>query len=591
MSQLASVDISVDGRKIKQFTSFSLRQSVFEHHEFRLIIPVEVLDSVGIFHSSGAMIGAGIAVQIRPRWGADGEMKFFGVITQAETARNDNYAGNIILTGYSPTILMENGVHFKTWEEANIKKMANHVIGHFRSNLLKANISPVKADNIPYMAQYRETAWQFLCRLCAAYGEWLFYDGTELYIGPPRAPKKELEFGVNLTDFNIALQVRPVHFEARALDYLKKDVYVSSPSQVDSKAGLNKMGKDLLEKSEKFYGAKPRQWASIFVKDKRQLDDLATMQAAIQSSNMVRFHGAGDSLGLHIGGFVNVKGSAVYSNDAEALGDYQIIAIHHHCDGQENYSNSFTAIPASVKVPPVNSFEAPRCESQSGVVVDNKDPEKMGRIRVRFHWMPDTDRTPWVRMATMHAGKGRGSYFLPEVGDEVMVGFEGGDPNHPFVIGTLYNGIDKAETFYNQDNDVKAIQTRSGNKIIMNDKEGSIFVEDKDGNSLKMDGEGNIKVLANKSIELTCGEAKIEMREDGTINITGKQITVNAQEKATMVSKQASFTADGNGGEAAMAGMKANVSGSTEAKVAGGAKTDITASGQVAVKGAMIMLN
>jgi phage gp45-like len=81
------------------------------------------------------------------------------------------------------------------------------------------------------------------------------------------------------------------------------------------------------------------------------------------------------------------------------------------------------------------------------------------------------------------------------------------------------------------------------------------------------------------------------MKKDGTINITGKKITVNADEKATMVSKQASFTAEGNGGDAKMEGMNAKVNGSVGVKVAGGASTDISASGQVAVKGAMIMLN
>jgi uncharacterized protein involved in type VI secretion and phage assembly len=204
--------------------------------------------------------------------------------------------------------------------------------------------------------------------------------------------------------------------------------------------------------------------------------------------------------------------------------------------------------------------------------------------------MADTEKSPWLRIAGSHGGEGKGIFFIPEVGEEVIVGFEGDSPIKPFIIGSVYHGKAKTD-FSNSANDVKAIQTRSGNKIIMNDKEGSVFVEDKDGNNIKIDGEGNINVLSKKSIVLTCGDSKIEMKKDGIIDITGKKITINAGEKAKMVSKQAAFTADGQGGEAKMEGTKANVSGSAEVKVAGGGKTDISAGGNVAVKGALITLN
>ena len=76
----------------------------------------------------------------------------------------------------------------------------------------------------------------------------------------------------------------------------------------------------------------------------------------------------------------------------------------------------------------------------TGVVTNNKDPDKLGRVKVRFPWLSDTDESWWARVASPMAGKDRGVFFLPEVDDEVLVAFEHGDPRFPYVIGALWNG-------------------------------------------------------------------------------------------------------------------------------------------------------
>ena len=125
---------------------------------------------------------------------------------------------------------------------------------------------------------------------------------------------------------------------------------------------------------------------------------------------------------------------------------------------------------------------------------------------------------------------------------------------------------------------------------MLNDNEGSVNVEDKDGNNMLMDGAGNINVTSKESIVLTCGNAKLEMKKDGTINVNGKTITHTASENATMVSGGASFSADGKKNEANMGSNKTTVSGNTEANV-NGAKTTVSATGKVAVQGAIVALN
>lgn len=591
MAQFVEVSINIEGKNIKQFSSFSLSQSIFDHHAFRLVCPTEAIDgkSGAILNSSKNLIGSSIAIQIDAVL-ATGSLQFSGVITQVEATRHSGHTGEIIITGFSPTIILDNGPHCKTWEKKAVKNIAQDVLEPFPQNLLKPKISPTFGETLSYTVQYKETAWEFLSRMSATYGEWLYYDGQKLILGAAQGSKTKLSYGTDLHNFSMALQVRPSGFKMMAYDYMNHEVYDGSPSNIANKAGLNDLGKHTLQKSEQFYGAKPKQWHNQFLTNKKQLEDYVNTRAAMQSSNMVRFNGSSGHPGIQLGGIVSIKGKNVYNGADESMGDYSVISINHHCDGQGNYSNDFVSIPSTVKMPPVTAFEEPRSETQSALVTDNHDPKGLGRIRVKFHWMNGSEKTPWLRVTSPHGGDKKGMFFIPEVGEEVIVGFEGDSPVKPYIIGTVYHG--KATTDYsNNNNDVKAIQTRSGNKIVMNDKEGSIFVEDKDSNSIKIDGDGNINVLSNKSIVLTCGDSKIEMKKDGTINITGKKITTNAKEKATMVSNQASFTADGNSGDAKMDGMKAAINGSMEAKLAGGAKTEVSASGNVAVKGALITLN
>ena len=606
MAQYVEANIDIDGKSIKQFTSLSLSQNIFLHHTFRLLCPTEAIDGTSgeVFNSSKEMIGGKINLKI-DSVGTKGSLKFTGVVTQIESSRHSGHAGDIIISGYAPTILMDQGPQCKSWEKKSLKNIAQDVVQDFPQNLLQPKISPSYGDTLSYTVQYKETGWQFLNRLSATYGEWLYYDGQKLVLGSPDGPKVNLIYGNTLDSFDIAMQVQPTSFKVMAYDYINTQVYDGAPSGTLGKAGLNTLGKHAFQKSEKFYGTQPKFWNNTFLTDKKQLDDFVNTRAVMQSSNMIRFQGNSGNPGVQVGGAVNIQGKNVFDQSDESFGDYTVISVNHHCDGQGNYSNDFISIPASLKMPPISAPNQPHCETQSALVTDNNDSKGLGRIRVKFHWMGGEEKTPWLRIASPHGGDSKGMFFIPEVGEEVIVGFEGDSPAKPFVLGMVWNSNAKT-TFSNDKNDIKAIQTRSGNLIVMDDKEGSVHVADAKGNDMKIDGSGNIKITASDSIVLTCGNAKMEMKKDGTVKINGKEITIDATDKATMKSGQASFAADGQQNNADMAGMKSTVSGTQETDIKGmktvisaDTEVDINANAQiaisspamVAVKGAMITLN
>lgn len=138
-----------------------------------------------------------------------------------------------------------------------------------------------------------------------------------------------------------------------------------------------------------------------------------------------------------------------------------------------------------------------------GIVTDNNDPEKLGKVKLNFPWRGVNGQSYWARIATLMAGKDRGTFFLPEVGDEVIVAFDRGDINQPYVIGALWNGVDKPpETNADGKNNIRKIKSRSGHEIIFNDndsaKQEKIEIHTKAGHKVILDdaaGQEKIEII------------------------------------------------------------------------------------------------
>ena len=146
-----------------------------------------------------------------------------------------------------------------------------------------------------------------------------------------------------------------------------------------------------------------------------------------------------------------------------------------------------------------------------GIVTNNQDPENMHRVKVRFPWLSNDVESNWARVAAPMSGKDRGAYFLPEVDDEVLVAFEHGLVDHPFVVGSLWNGKDGApESNADGENNHRTIKSRSGHVLRFNDKSGSETIEiiDKTGsNKIVIDSANNSITIEAKS-DITIKSAK-----------------------------------------------------------------------------------
>ena len=151
-----------------------------------------------------------------------------------------------------------------------------------------------------------------------------------------------------------------------------------------------------------------------------------------------------------------------------------------------------------------------------GIVTNNKDPEGLGRVKIRFPWLSDADESDWARVATPMAGNDRGVYLLPEIDDEVLVAFEHGDARSPYVLGGLWNGKDTPPA-KNDDgkNNIRLIKSRSGHTIKLNDEEGKETIEITDKstkNSIVIDTSKNsITITSDKDITLAAANGTIKL--------------------------------------------------------------------------------
>ncbi|HEX8146420.1 MAG TPA: phage baseplate assembly protein V [Pyrinomonadaceae bacterium] len=188
-----------------------------------------------------------------------------------------------------------------------------------------------------------------------------------------------------------------------------------------------------------------------------------------------------------------------------------------------------------------------------GVVTNNQDPEKMGRVKLQFPWLNQTDESNWARVATMMAGKDRGTWFLPEVGDEVLVAFEHGDVQFPYVIGSLWNGVDTPPRD-NADgkNSERVIKSRSGHELIFGDEDGKekVEIKTKAGHQILLDdASGSEKItLTDKSgsnkIELDSAAGSVAVTGDMKLSIKAQQIEITADTTLTLKGQQVEISGD-----------------------------------------------
>lgn len=533
---LVATKVTVKGEEQK-FVSLHLRQGFNRHHTFTVV--VNYLSPNNTFQQTPekfiGYIGETASISFVHRQTGE-SYDFEGIITQVEMVGSMGETGGVAIHGTSPTILYENNRTLDSWMDQSLSTIIKEATQEYGKVNLVSN--PKYAAPIPYMAQYNESVFDFMNRLSALYGEWFYYDGTKVFFGKPdRDNTEKIVYDMDLEEVRLVANLVPG--KSARYDYVaqeNKQHNADTPAKPD---GMNDLQSIAHSCSEKAYTAKTTSAADPHVTDKAELDEQMRIVKNASGANLLNIKGIGKTCRIRIGEIIDV--SFPDRMKLPPLGKFRIVGIEHEVRRDGHYSNSFVGVPDGTVHIPVPDVKRPLALPELATVKENNDDKGQGRVKVAFDWQKNGKTTNWIRVQTPNAGvsgavsKNRGWVFVPEVGDQVMVSYEHGNPDRPYVTGSVFHsGSGKGG---DKDNKVKSIITRSGNAIVFDDETGSIVITDQTGKQLIMlDGTDAITVMAKKSITLTNEAESVIVMDDKSIGLQADTIALEGRKSVTLLS-------------------------------------------------------
>ena len=341
-----------------------------------------------------------------------------------------------------------------------------------------------------------------------------------------------MEYGTDLYTLDIGIQTlaRPL----KVLSYQARGDQSMAENSANRPDGQDELGYKAFNASLELFKTPSVQTAMPRIRYVQQLTDYAKKR---QESTAAESHYIVATSGnpmLTVGSVVEVKSSLLENFkgiSTETLGEFIITEITHHVGEGNYYTNEFKAIPAGVRTLPEPDVVMPMAEPQMATVVSNDDPRGIGRVRVQMNWQSGNMSTSWIRVMTPDAGSSdkvntnRGFVFIPEVGDHVLVGFRNGDPNRPYVMGSLFNGYTAAGGGSN--NHQKSITSRSGSTITLDDDAHTILISTSRKNNVFIDEKnGTVSILSAEQVDVKTKHVNIEATEDMKIDV-GKDLEIS----------------------------------------------------------------
>jgi uncharacterized protein involved in type VI secretion and phage assembly len=525
-TELNRVEVKlIVGGKECYVVKLRLAQGFNCHHTFECVVDYNDLDSKWMASPDSVfgLLGEDTVIEIKHRDGS-GASTFRGVIAHVSYIGRHGAQNHIRVSGYSPTIKMDGSKTMDSFMDMTLKSIVSEAICN-SGNGAEVTAQPKFTGKIDYIAQYDETCFAFINRLSRIYGEWFFYDGEQCYFGKKDSETETVTFEKEITTVDFSANLMPTkmkqyHYLVHDDDKIDKEASEPSTDNYHSVAQA---------KSQSFFTSEAALPSAATVLSAAELDQIAKAGKDRATAEMLVISGTSQTGKVKIGGKIKVelpeKNSEV---ENKSIGTFLVTSVIHEYDIKGEYINSFSAVPSTVENIPIKSVNFPKAFPQTATVKSNDDEKKLGRVKVEFQWQASKGKTTnWIRVQTPDAGKSdkvpknRGFVFIPEKDDTVMIDFEYGDPNRPYVAGSVFS--EKVSKGGDAGNRKKSIITRSGCAIILDDdnNKGSITISDPSGNTVILNGDKTITISAPDKISILSNE----------IYINGKNLVHIASDK------------------------------------------------------------
>lgn len=500
-----------------------------------------------------------------------------------------------VVRGYDQSHRLQRGRVVKAYRDKTASEIVGEIAGRAGLQVGTVDTTPV----MPEVVQPNLSDWEFINRLAADLGREVSVSDRRLSLTKPvkasDGTPKALTLGETLIRFRAAVTAaeHAEEVEVRSWDPTTKTALVGKKSATQSQAA--RIGTTPSDTVRDFAGTTRLTVTDApYAGDQRQVDALA------------------ESLAEQIAGvFTEVE--AVVRGDPELCsgtvielrnvgapfeGTYVVTTARHVYDGQEGYQVWLTVSGGQDRTMlGLVRGQTPSRGIVTGlvpaIVTNAKDPDKLGRVKVKLPWLDDEFETTWARTLQL-GGKNGGSLLIPEVNDEVLVGFEQGRVERPFVLGGLYNGVDKpAEADVDNVDGTsgaisrRAIASRSGHRMEMFDASGGAnglrlrtaddayeINLDQQGGSILIKSNGSVTVEGGGDVSVTAG-GNLNLDARGSFSLKANSVSIEGQSSVEV--KTATFAVDAQGqaevkasGPVSISGAMAELKGSATTTVSGG---------------------
>lgn len=496
------------------------------------------------------------------------DIEFKGFILSARSSRSSASQFVIMVEAVSYDAVLDDHPDYRTFEKMKVKDIIEDQLK--AAPKVESNIAPAFSEIQPdYCAKWKETTWGFICRMAVRYGEWLFHDGRKLYFG--KMPEKDavrLHYpSREMFSYSISMDMAHLNFHHIHTDFITDNYVYHGGNQNEMGDMLNQLNEAVFNASKENY---PYATMQQYTPGGLSLDDepnsevrhqLDLPQAKGTKAGLLTYSGQTSCSKLSVGVKLTVIDNYITDSASSQKSDVPqeeilVTGVTHTFSNDDTYSNSFTGLAGKTEYPPyANAGALPFAMPTRAWVRDNNDPERMGRVRVVFPWAAaqkeverDEVLSPWIRVQQHYATSDRGLYVIPEVSDEVMVDFEAGNAEMPYVRASNFNGCvnhmdDEWTTEATvQANEVKAFRTRNGHTVEIHDlsengyiriydyqKENYILTFSTDEKLIKLESTGNIELYAKNDVIVEAGhDIRLKAGHDKTEEI-GHDHTVEVE--------------------------------------------------------------
>lgn len=544
---LSQISIKLDGAEVSDDFMGDLMEVTVENSLHLPDVATLMLHDTKLRWIDDASVMPGKSLQILAKTDSPEKPLFDGEIVEIEPDFEAS-TQRLVVRAFDRLHRLARGRHVRSFinvsDDDLVKKLAQEVG-------LQAQVG--QANQVyPYVFQNNETNLEFLQRRAASLGYLLYVLGKTLHCEPLQTggDPLELEWGAGLQEFRPRLSTidQLNNVTARGWDPANRQEIVGQVKngQGAPQIGQQQSGGELAQSA--FQMQAEALVAGVPIRKQATADWLAQAVADRAAGRFVEAEGAcGGDPSLIAGASVKIK----------AVGDrfsgtYFVTSTIHIYSAKHAYITQFsisgyhpstlfsllTRIEERLTAPPGLVV---------GIVTDNQDPQNQGRVKVKYPWLSSEHASDWARVVSPGGGNKRGIEFLPEVNDEVLVGFEMEDIHYPYVLGGLWNGKDappEPQASSGGKVQKRVIFSRTGHKIILDDSDGGggITIEDKNGNKLVLDSSSNslqITVQGDTSVK---AQGNMTLEAQGQVQIKGKGITI-----------------DGGGSEVAVKGSPINL--------------------------------